>query len=113
VVNGHRLPWKLVPMVSSLESEIEYKQVLIFLADSTSSHGSRLARQRRADLSSTRASVSSTATATPTLGKATLSPSSSPKTPLIDKRRSLGGLPVKRRPMLIRNLNKVGTAKGM
>lgn len=85
----------------------------VFAIDSTGSNGSKAAQRRRADLSSNRASVSSSATATPSLGKATLSPLSSPKTPLNDKRRSFGSMPLKRRPMLIRNLNKVGTAKGM
>ena len=82
------------------------------VVDSAGSNNPKSAQRRRADLSSTRASISSSATATPSLGKVPLSPSSSPKTPLNDKRRSLGGVPLKRRPMLIRNLNKVGAAKG-
>lgn len=81
------------------------------LNDSTGSSSSRAAQRRRADLASNRASVSSSATATPSLGKASLSPLSSPKTPLGDKRRSFGSAPLKRRPMLIRNLNKVATPK--
>lgn len=76
--------------------------------------GSKIVQRRRADLTSARASVSSTATATPTLGRANLSPASSPKATVDqDKRRSIGSLSFKRRPMLIRNLNGPGSAKGL
>lgn len=71
------------------------------------STGARFSR-RRADLTSNRASVSSSATATPSLGQLPLSPMNSPKT---EKRRSINSLPLKRRPMLIRNLNGVGAPK--
>ncbi|KAG8803110.1 hypothetical protein FRC17_006273, partial [Serendipita sp. 399] len=75
------------------------------------STGSTLAQRRRADLSSNRASVSSSVTATPSLGKLPLSPLSSPKLSQTEKRRSSGAVPPKRRPMLIRNLNGVGGPK--
>ncbi|PVF97605.1 hypothetical protein CPB86DRAFT_815464 [Serendipita vermifera] len=82
------------------------------VGDSTSSSGagSKLTQRRRADLTSNRASVSSSATATPSLGRIPLSPSSSPKAST-EKRRSLSGVPLKKRPMLIRNLNGVGGPK--
>ncbi|KAG8780005.1 hypothetical protein FRC15_009804 [Serendipita sp. 397] len=76
----------------------------------TDSAGSALAQRRRADLSSNRASVSSSVTVTPSLSKVPLSPLSSPKAQT-DKRRSIGNAPLKRRPMLIRNLNGVGQPK--